>query len=187
MLLYSLCNNMYLSNVNKRGADKARYQYLNRFISKNILSFNERAQRKLMQAKRGIFLLGNREREPALNKSFLSRYMHQIEGTEGLRIFYLDVQTKYYYYCIKPWIDFITAMEDQIYTLSLFFMSSTNINLKCMHVYIISPFFIQGLRAYSGWGVEYIDTLFGHKRMKYRMNAGIFKYLCGTTTDHFSN
>ena len=119
MLLYSLCNNMYLSNVNKRGADKARYQYLNRFISKNILSFNERAQRKLMQAKRGIFLLGNREREPALNKSFLSRYMHQIEGTEGLRIFYLDVQTKYYYYCIKPWIDFITAMEDQIYTLSL--------------------------------------------------------------------
>ena len=138
MLLYSLCNNnMYLSNVNRRGADKARYQYLNRFISKNILSFNERAQRKLMQAKRGIFLLGNREREPALNKSFLSRYMHQIEGTEGLRIFYLDVQTKYYYYCIKPWIDFITAMEDQIYTLSLFFMSSTNINLKCMHVYII--------------------------------------------------
>lgn len=64
-------------------------------------------------------MLGNREREPALNKSFLSRYMHQIEGTEGLRIFYLDVQTKYYYYCIKPWIDFITAMEDQIYTLSL--------------------------------------------------------------------
>ena len=48
--------------------------------------------------------------------------------------------------------------------------------------------YIQGLRVYSGWGVEYIDTLFGHKRMKSRMNAGIFKYLCRTTTtDHFSN
>ena len=51
--------------------------------------------------------------------------MHQIEGTEGLRIFYLDVQTKYYYYCIKPWIDFITAMEDQIYTLLSFFHTRT--------------------------------------------------------------
>ena len=114
-------------------------------------------------------MLGNREREPALNKSFLSRYMHQIEGTEGLRIFYLDVQTKYYYYCIKPWIDFITAMEDQIYT------------------HTLSLYVIQGLlRAYSGCGVEYIDTLFRHKTMKSRMNAGIFKYLC-VTTDHFSN
>ena len=75
-------------------------------------------------------MLGNREREPALNKSFLSRYMHQIEGTEGLRIFYLDVQTKYYYYCIKPWIDFITAMEDQIYTLSLSLSLSLSVSYK---------------------------------------------------------
>ena len=77
--------------------------------------------------------------------------MHQIEGTEGLRIFYLDVQTKYYYYCIKPWIDFITAMEDQIYTisLSLFLMSSTNINLKC-HTRTQSLFRVGcGLHRYS--------------------------------------